>query len=86
MQHVADNVNDYMFNEYSDEDGRVPLWDEDNAWDYFDDDFCSYLDQDWDGDFAKFCDENGIETVDDLNEWLDEWDYDYPSEPSWDPY
>lgn len=86
MQRVANNVNDYMFNEYSDEDGRVPLWDEDNAWDYFDDDFCGYLDQDYDGDFVKFCDENGIETVDDLNEWLDEWDYDYPSEPSWDPY
>lgn len=86
MQRVADNVNDYMFNEYANEDGRVPLWDEDNAWDYFDDDFCGYLDQDYDGDFVKFCDENAITTLDDLNEWLDEWDYDYPSEPSWDPY
>ena len=60
MQRVANNVNEYMFNEYSDEDGRVPLWDEDNAWDYFDDDFCGYLDQDYDGDFAKFCEENGF--------------------------
>lgn len=86
MQRVADNVNDYMFNEYADENGRVPLWDEDNAWDYFDDDFCGYLDQDYDGDFAKFCEDNGITDLDELNEWLDEWDYDRPSEPSWDPY
>lgn len=86
MQRVADNVNDYMFNEYSDENGRVPLWDEDKAWDYFDDDFCGYLDQEYDGDFAKFCEENEINTLDDFNEWLDEWDYDYPSEPSYDPY
>lgn len=86
MQRVANNVNDYMFREYSNEDGKVPLWDEDNAWDYFDDDFCGYLDQDWDGDFTKFCEENDITSLDDLNEWLDEWDYDYPSEPTWDPY
>lgn len=86
MQRVADNVNDYMFSEYSDENGRIPSWDEDNAWNYFDDDFCGYLDQDYDGDFAKFCEENEINTLDDFNEWLDEWDYERPSEPSWDPY
>lgn len=87
MQRVADNVNDYMFNEYGDEDGRIPLWDEDDdPWNYFNDDFCGYLDQDYDGDFAKFCDENAITTLDDLNEWLDEWDYDIPPEPSYDPY
>ena len=82
MQRVADNINDYMFNEYADEDGRVPLWDEDNAWNYFDDDFCGYLDQEYDGDFTKFCEENDINTVDDLDSWLDEWDYDYPPDPT----
>ena len=86
MNHVADNVNNYMFNEYADEDGRVPLWDEDDAWDYFDDDFCGYIDKEYDGDFARFCEENDITDVDDLDEWLDDWDYDYPSEPSYDPY
>ena len=86
MQRVADNVNDYVFNEYADEDGRVRLWDEDDAWNYFDDDFCGYLDQDYDGDFTKFCEENDINNIDEFNEWLDEWDYDHPSEPSWDPY
>ncbi len=87
MQRVANNVNEYMFNEYGNEDGRVPLWDEDDdPWDYFDDDFCGYLDQDYDGDFVKFCEENEINDLDDLNEWLDEWDFDYPSEPTWDPY
>jgi len=86
MQRVADNVNDYMFDEYADENGRVPLWDKDDAWDYFDDNFCGYLDQDYDGDFAKFCEENEITNLDELNEWLDEWDYDHPPEPSWDPY
>ena len=86
MNHVADNVNNYMFNEYADEDGRVPLWDEDDAWDYFDDDFCGYIDKEYDGDFARFCEENDITDVDDLDEWLDDWDYDYPSERSYDPY
>lgn len=92
MDHLAEVVDEYVHDEYNNEDGNVSWWDDnDDAWDYFDEDFCKFLDEDYDGDFRKFCEEN--ELIDDgqfvwkfFNEWLDEWDWDRPTEPDNDPY
>jgi len=92
MDHLAEVVDEYVHDEYNNEDGEVSWWnDNDDAWDYFDEDFCKFLDEDYDGDFRKFCEENelienGQFDWDYFNEWLDEWDWDRPSEPDNNPY
>lgn len=92
MDHLVDVIDEYVHDEYNDEDGEVTWWnDNDDAWGYFDEDFCKFLDDDYDGDFRKFCEENelivdGQFDWDYFNEWLDEWDWDKPSEPDNNPY
>ena len=92
MDHLAEVVDEYVHDEYNDEDGEVRWWDDnDDAWGYFDDDFCKFIDDDYDGDFRKFCEESGLIVDgqfdwDYYNEWLDEWDWDKPSEPDNNPY
>ena len=92
MDHLVDVIDEYVHDEYNNEDGEVKWWnDGDDAWDYFDDDFCKFLDDDYDGDFRKFCEESelivdGQFDWDYFNEWLDEWDWDKPSEPDNNPY
>ena len=92
MDHLAEVVDEYVHDEYNDEDGEVRWWDDnDDAWGYFDDDFCKFIDDDYDGDFRKFCEESGLIVDgqfdwDYYNEWLDEWDWDKPSPPDNNPY
>lgn len=92
MDHLAEVVDEYVHDEYNDEDGEVRWWnDNDDAWGYFDDDFCKFIDDDYDGDFRKFCEESGLIVDgqfdwDYYNEWLDEWDWDKPSPPDNNPY
>lgn len=94
MDHMVDVINEYVHDEYNDEDGEVKWWNDSNdAWDYFDDDFCKYLDDNYDGDFRKFCEENelikdGQFVLDFFNEWLDEYDWDWatPEPPDNNPY
>ena len=81
MDHVANKITEYVYDNYSDEDGEVMWWDDDDAWDYFDWGFCEFLDKEWNGDFKKFCEENDIVDYDTLSEFLDEWDWELPSEP-----
>ena len=64
---------------------------EKSSGDYFDEDFCKFLDDEYNGDFRKFCEESelivdGQFDWDYFNEWLDEWDWDRPSEPDNNPY
>ena len=92
MNHLVDVINEYVHDEYNDENGNVTWWDDnDDAWDYFDEDFCKFLDDEYNGDFREFCEEN--ELIEDgkfvwkfFNEWLDEWDWDRPTESDNDPY
>ena len=89
MKPVAEAVNDYVYDNYSDEDGRVGVWDDDNAWDYFDDDFVGYIEKEWNGSIKDYCDESDITTLDELKEDVKEnWDWDRPSESAieYDPY
>ena len=92
MDHLAEVVDEYVHDEYNDEDGEVKWWnDNDDAWGYFDDDFCKFIDDDYDGDFRKFCEESGLIVDgqfdwDYYNEWLDEWDWEKPSPPDNNPY
>ena len=92
MDHLAEVVDEYVHDEYNDEDGEVRWWnDNDDAWGYFDDDFCKFIDDDYDGDFRKFCEESGLIVDgqfdwDYYNEWLDEWDWNKPSPPDNNPY
>ena len=92
MDHLAEVVDEYVHDEYNDEDGEVRWWDDnDDAWGYFDDDFCKFIDDDYDGDFRKFCEESGLIVDgqfdwDYYNEWLDEWDWNKPSPPDNNPY
>jgi hypothetical protein len=92
MDHLVGVIDEYVHDEYNDENGNVTWWDDDDdAWGCFDDDFCKFIDDDYDGDFHKFCEENeliedGQFNWDYFNEWLDEWDWDKPSEPDNNPY
>ena len=50
-----------------------------------------FIDDDYDGDFRKFCEESGLIVDgqfdwDYYNEWLDEWDWEKPSPPDNNPY
>lgn len=92
MDHLVDVIDEYVHDEYNDEDGEVRWWNDNNdAWDCFDDDFCKYLDDNYGGDFREFCEENELIVDDQLvwdyfNEWLDEWDWSYPEPPDDNPY
>lgn len=89
MKPVADEVNDYVFNNYSDENGRVGAWDDNNAWDYFDDDFVGFIKKNWNGSIKEYCDEYDITTLDELhNDVRENWDWNRPSESAveYDPY
>lgn len=89
MKPVAEAVNDYVYDNYSDEDGSVGVWDDDNAWDYFDDDFVGYIEKEWNGSIKDYCDESDITTLDELQEDVKEnWDWDRPRESAveYDPY
>lgn len=81
MKPVADEVNDYVFDNYSDENGHVGAWDDNNAWDYFDDDFVGFIEKNWNGSIKEYCDEYDITTLDELhNDVRENWDWDRPSE------
>ncbi len=81
MKPVADEVNDYVFDNYSDENGHVGSWDDNNAWDYFDDDFVGFIEKNWNGSIKEYCDEYDITTLDELhNDVRENWDWDRPSE------
>ena len=89
MKPVADEVNDYVFDNYSDENGHVGAWDDNNAWDYFDDDFVGFIEKNWNGSIKEYCDEYDITTLDELhNDIRENWDWDRPSESviEYDPY
>lgn len=89
MKPVADEVNDYVFDNYSDENGHVGAWDDNNAWDYFDDDFVGFIEKNWNGSIKEYCDEYDITTLDELhNDVRENWDWDRPSESvvEYDPY
>lgn len=89
MKPVADEVNDYVFDNYSDENGHVGSWDDNNAWDYFDDDFVGFIEKNWNGSIKEYCDEYDITTLDELhNDVRENWEWDRPSESAveYDPY
>lgn len=89
MKPVADEVNNYVFDNYSDEDGRAGTWDEDDAWEYFDDDFVGFIEKHWNGSIKEYCDEYEITTLDELhNDVRENWEWDRPSESAveYDPY
>lgn len=89
MKPVADKVNDYVFDNYSDENGHVGAWDDNNAWDYFDDDFVGFIEKNWNGSIKEYCNEYDITTLDELhNDIRENWDWDKPSESvvEYDPY
>ena len=87
MDHLVEVIDEYVHGEYNDENGEVTWWnDGDDAWDYFDEDFCKFLDDEYGGDFREFCEESelivdGQFDWDYFNEWLDEWDWDRPEPP-----
>lgn len=92
MGHLVDVIDEYVHDEYNDEDGEVSWWNDGaDAWDWFDEDFCKYLDDEYGGDFRKFCEENGLIADgqfdwDYYNEWLGEWDWSRPEPPDNNPY
>lgn len=82
LSHITDRIDDYVYDNFSDEDGRVGWWDYENMWDYTEENFCKYLDEHWGGSFEKFCAENEIDDIELFNQWLDEnWQWEEPYEP-----
>lgn len=89
LKPVAEEVNNYVFDNYSDENGNAGAWDDDNAWDYFDNDFVGFIEKNWNGSIKEYCDEYEITTLDQLMDDVREnWDWDRPSESAveYDPY
>ena len=60
LKKAADEVDSYVYDNYSDEDGRAGDWDYDKSYDYISP-FLSYLDKDFDGDIRKYLDSLDLE-------------------------
>lgn len=60
LKKATDEVDSYVYDNYSDEDGRAGDWDYDQSYDYVSP-FLSYLDKEFGGDIRKYLDQFDLE-------------------------